>query len=187
MGKIILASASPRRRELFSLITKDFTVIPSTAEEIVPDGVEILKYAEYLAAQKAREIAAKYPENVVVGADTAVIAEGIILGKPKNKQDAKRMINLLSGKTHRVVTGCAVIKGSKFHSFSSVTEVEFYALYDDEIERYINTDEPYDKAGGYGIQGGAALFVKKICGDYFNVVGLPVAQLYHLLKNENYI
>lgn len=182
MDKIILASASPRRRELFTVITDDFEIIPSNAEETVPDGISALEQAEYLAGIKASDIAKKHPDRVVIGADTCVVADKEVLGKPKNKADAERMLRLLSGKTHRVITGCAICKGNKFTSFSNITEVEFYPLSDIEIEEYINTLEPYDKAGGYGIQGKAGLFVKGIKGDYFNVVGLPVSQLNRELK-----
>lgn len=177
MNKIILASASPRRKELFAVIINDFEVIPSNAEEIVPENIQALDQAEYLAGLKARDIAKNYPDRIVIGADTCVVAGAEVLGKPKDKEDAKRMLQLLSGNTHKVVTGCAICKGEKFLSFSNITEVEFYKLTDREIEEYINSSEPYDKAGAYGIQGKAGLFVKGIKGDYFNVVGLPVSQL----------
>lgn len=179
---IILASASPRRRELLSVITEDFEVIPSSVEEKVPTCVGLSETAEYLARIKAENIAKRYEDAVVIGADTCVIAEGEILGKPKNRADAYRMIKLLSGKTHRVITGCAVICNGITNSFSVETKVEFYPLSEDEIKEYINTSEPYDKAGGYAIQGKASLFVKQIVGDYFNVVGLPVALLNKKLK-----
>lgn len=179
---IILASASPRRRELLSVITDNFEVIPSGADETVPDGIGLFETAEYLARIKAEDIAEKRKNAVVIGADTCVIAEGEILGKPKDKADAYRMIKLLSGKTHSVITGCAVICNGITNSFSVETKVEFFSLSDAEIEEYINGSEPYDKAGAYAIQGKASLFVKEIVGDYFNVVGLPVAMLNKKLK-----
>lgn len=179
---IILASASPRRRELLSVITEDFEVIPSRIEEIVPSNVGLLETAEYLAGIKAEDVAKKYKDAIVIGADTCVIAEGEILGKPKTRADAFRMIKLLSGKTHSVITGCAVICNGITNSFSAETKVEFYNLSDDEIEEYVNSSEPYDKAGAYAIQGKALLFVKEIVGDYFNVVGLPIAELNIKLK-----
>lgn len=179
---IILASASPRRRELLSVITDNFEVIPSGAEETVPNGIGLLETAEYLARIKAKDIAEKHKDAVVIGADTCVIAEGEILGKPKDKTDAYRMIKILSGKTHSVVTGCAVICNGITDSFSVETKVEFYPLSENEIEEYINGSEPYDKAGAYAIQGKASLFVRQINGDYFNVVGLPVAMLNKKLK-----
>lgn len=182
MKNVILASASPRRKELFSIIENDFDIIPSKVEEIVPDGVSALEQAEYLATLKACDISKRYPNSLVIGADTCVVAEGKVLGKPKDKADADFMLRLLSGKIHRVVTGCAICYKEKTISFSNVTDVEFYPLTDSEIEEYTNTSEPYDKAGAYGIQGKAGLFVKGIKGDYFNVVGLPVSQLNKILN-----
>ncbi len=175
--KIILASKSPRRQELLRFITSDFEVLPSLAAEDVPQSITAAETAEYLAALKAGDVAQQHRDCVVIGADTCVIAGDMVLGKPKSKDEARQMLRLLSGKAHKVITGCAIIKGDKISSFSVTTEVEFYPLSDGEIEEYISTDEPYDKAGGYGIQGKACLFVKGIAGDYFNVVGLPVAEL----------
>lgn len=180
--KIILASASPRRRELLGIITENFEVIPSDAEEVVPKSISAEDTAEFLARIKAKSVGEKYAESTVIGADTCVIIENKILGKPKDKTDARQMIKLLSGRTHKVITGCAIAKGNKMTAFSVETEVEFYTLSDSEIEDYINTFEPYDKAGSYGIQGKASLFVKGIKGDYFNVVGLPIAELNRKLK-----
>ena len=182
MSDYILASASPRRRELFALISKNFEVIPSNVPETVPPEIETMDIAEYLARLKASDIAKKYPDFTVIGADTCVIVDDTVLGKPETKEEAEKMLRLLSGRTHSVVTGCAICKNGKVKSFSSVTKVEFYDLSDEEINDYINTNEPYDKAGGYGIQGNAGLFVKAIKGDYFNVVGLPVAKLNRILK-----
>lgn len=180
--EIILASKSPRRKELLSLIFDEFKIIPSETEEIIPQGLDAFSVAEHLATIKAQDIANKNPNSLIIGADTCVIIDGEILGKPKDKADAKRMITSLSGKTHYVVTGCCVIKDNKQESFSEVTEVEFFKLSDAETEEYINSNEPYDKAGAYGIQGKGSLLVKKINGDYFNVVGLPVAKLNQYLK-----
>ena len=179
---IILASASPRRKELLAVITNDFEVVPSDAEEIVPSGITADETAEHLAKIKALSVAQIHPESIVIGADTCVVADGVILGKPKDKAQARQMMKLLSGKTHKVITGCAIVKNGQVDSFSVCTEVEFHSLSEEEIESYINTSEPYDKAGGYGIQGKASLFVKGIKGDYFNVVGLPVAELNRKLK-----
>lgn len=178
----ILASASPRRRELFGMISKDFRIVPSTAEETAPDGIKAEKLPEFLAVLKAGDIAAKFPFDTVIGADTVVILDGRVLGKPENPEDAVRMLTALSGKKHKVITGCAVCKNGACRSFSSVTEVEFYPLDDREISDYVATGEPLDKAGAYGIQGRGALFVKSINGDYFNVVGLPVAALRRFIE-----
>lgn len=178
---LILASASPRRQELLKKITEDFVCIPADIEESCPEEIEVEKVPEYLALKKAQHIAAIYPEDTVIGSDTGVFCDGVMLGKPADNADAFRMLKMLSGRTHSVITGCAVVKGEEIRSFSSVTEVTFYELSDAEIERYIATGESLDKAGAYGIQGYGALLIKQIHGDYFNVVGLPVAELYRVL------
>ena len=183
MSKIILASKSPRRQELLKTITEDFICIPSEAEEIIPDNIETEEVSTYLATLKATDIYSSNKDSIVIGCDTVVINDNKILGKPIDLEDAFNMIKSLSGKTHKVITGCCIIYNEKEYTFKSVTEVEFYQLTDEEINQYISTDEPYDKAGAYGIQGRASLFVKSIKGDYFNVVGLPISLLSRKLKN----
>ena len=173
----ILASASPRRQELLQLITEDFKVIPADIDETVPDNINIFSAPEFLAVQKARHIANLYPSHLVIGADTSVFCDEIMLGKPKHERDATEMLKMLSGRQHKVITGCAIAKGNNSISFSETTFVEFFPLTDEEINNYIKTGEPFDKAGAYGIQGKGSLLVKGIYGDYFNVVGLPVARL----------
>jgi len=175
--KIILASASPRRRELLKLAIAEFVVLSSDIEEVTPDEMEPSKCPEYLSIMKADEIARNNPEDIVIGCDTSVILEQHILGKPNDHDDAARMLSLLSGKTHQVVTGCCFAYKNHRHSFSECTEVEFYPLSCEEIDLYIKTNEPFDKAGAYGIQGKGAILVKGIHGDYYNVMGLPVAKL----------
>ena len=146
---IILASASPRRKELLGVITKDFEVIPSDAEETVPVGISADKTAEYLAKIKALSVAENYPESIVIGADTCVVADDVILGKPKDKAQARQMMELLSGKTHKVITGCAIIKNGKVNSFSVCTEVEFYSLSEEDYYNYgfdkLTSMEHYNK------------------------------------------
>lgn len=181
--KYILASASPRRKELLSMCIKEFEVCPSNIPEIVPEGLNIEKHSEFLARIKAEDIAKLYPDDIIIGADTSVIYRDKILGKPNDREDAKQMLKMLSGNTHKVITGCAVVKNGVCNSFSVTTEVEFFKLNDNEIDNYLNTNEPYDKAGSYGIQGLGGLFVKAIKGDYFNVVGLPIAHLKRYLEN----
>lgn len=178
----ILASQSPRRRELLSVITNDFMILPSNVEEIVPEDIGVLNGPEYLAKIKALDIAKGFPDDIVIGADTSVILGDTVLGKPKSRQNAYEMLKMLSGNTHLVVTGCAIVKGEKAVSFSVKSEVEFYPLSEEEINAYLDTDEPYDKAGSYGIQAKGALLVKEIRGDYFNIVGLPIAELNRKLK-----
>lgn len=174
---VILASASPRRKKLLSMIYTDFKVIPSDIREVVPRDLSIEKCPEYLACAKAEMVSQGREKSLVIGCDTSVMIEGKILNKPRDTNDARIMMNMLSGSVHRVITGCCLYYLGKSHSFSVATDVEFFELSEKEIEDYINTAEPYDKAGGYGIQNRGGLFVKGIHGDYFNVVGLPVARL----------
>lgn len=180
--KIILASASPRRQELLKTIFSEFTVLPADVDESLNDDINAEAAAEYLSRKKAESVAETHPKELVIGSDTTVVLENKILGKPKDKDDARNMLNILRGKTHKVITGVCICIDGKTHSFSEITEVTFYKLSEDEIERYLETDEWSDKAGAYGIQGKAGLFVKKINGDYNNVVGLPVSRLNRELK-----
>ncbi len=180
---MILASKSPRRIELMTLAGFDFKSVPATGEENIPDGTLPCDAVLMLSRQKAQEIAEKYPDDTVIGADTVVALDNEIMGKPKNEQDAFDMLKKLSGKTHSVLTGVCVISPDKHIHFYEKTEVEFYPLGDDEIWQYIASGEPMDKAGAYGIQEKGAMFVKRINGDFYNVVGLPVARLARELKS----
>ena len=176
--KIILASASPRRKELLSQIGVTFEIIKAEKEEHITSSIptEVVKE---LSMQKAKEVAAKCDGSIIIGADTIVAMEGQILGKPKDRADAMRMLRLLQGKKHQVITGVTVLLGStKTLSFAEVTDVSLYPMTDAQIERYIATKEPMDKAGAYGIQGRFAAYVRGIEGDYNNVVGLPIGRLY---------
>ena len=180
---IILASASPRRRELLKLIYDEFEIEPADIDETVRRSIELEQYPEYLALKKSRYIAEKHPvSDVVIGCDTGVFINDMMLGKPEDTEQAFEMLKLLSGKTHKVITGCSVFYKGQNISFSETTEVEFFRLTDDEIKEYIATGEPMDKAGAYGIQGKGALLVKRINGDYYNVVGLPVGALKQKMK-----
>lgn len=174
---IILASASPRRKELLSYIADEFEIEPSGVEEIVPKGMRAAKQPLYLSWLKACDIAAKHPNDTVIGADTAVILGNCVLGKPRDRDDAFKMLKQLSGKVHKVVTGCTVIKNGKIKGFSVVSRVKFLKLTKEQIEAYLETSEPYDKAGSYAVQGRGGAFVEWIKGDYFNIVGLPIAKL----------
>ena len=180
---LILASASPRRRELLAKTALEFAVRPAAAEINPPETLPPREYALQSALSKARAVAAEsVAEDVILGADTVVVAEGRIIGKPRDPDDARRILRLLSGKAHEVCTGYAVIKGKTELTGCAVTRVFFRAITDEEINSYISTGEPMDKAGAYGIQGGGALFVERIEGDYFNVVGLPLCEIYQKLK-----
>ena len=181
--KIILASGSPRRRELMKYIVQDFEAVSLDTDETLPDGIDPMKASEYLANVKALAAAIKYPDSVVIGCDTTVICNGDILGKPHTKEECISCITLLSNaRTHQVVTGCSIMYGDMIESFSEITDVSFRELSDEKIEKYASTDEPYDKAGGYGIQGLGSELIYNIDGDFFNVVGLPVTRLYQELK-----
>ena len=176
MKHIILASASPRRKEILELADLKFDVMPSDAQEITTKTAQNEVVME-LASIKAKDIYKKSEkQSMVVGADTVVAYQGQILGKPADEADAKRMLTMLSGQTHEVYTGVCVIEDGKTKTFYEETKVTFYEISDELIDRYIMTGEPMDKAGSYGIQGKAAVFIKGIEGDYYNVVGFPIAR-----------
>ena len=182
MKKIILASASPRRRELLTLAGVNFSVKCADADETLPQGISPREAVELLAQKKAAAVALSHADCAVIGADTVVSVQGKILGKPADYDEAFEMLSLLSGKAHSVYTGVCIVFGGERVVFSEKTDVTFYELTDDEIDEYIKTNECYDKAGAYGIQGRGCTLVKKINGDYFNVVGLPVAKTVRELK-----
>ena len=187
MTKIILASASPRRQELLKQIGLTFEVVTSSVEEKITPGISPAEVVKELSFLKARDIADQIDEPaIIIGADTIVVFEDKILGKPKDQEEALYMLNTLSGKEHQVFTGLSVIdnKGNKVVSGYECTKVTFRQLNNYEITQYIKTGEPMDKAGSYGIQNIGSLFVSKIDGDYFNVVGLPVAKLALVLRDE---
>ena len=181
--KLILASGSPRRKELLEKLDIPFDVIVSECDETLPDGFPADAAAQMLAVRKAKAVAALHPDAVVIGADTTVLLDGEILGKPSDEADCKRMLHALSGRIHQVVTGVAIFWEGHTASFSDTTQVQFYPLSDAEIDAYAASGEPYDKAGAYGIQGRGGLLIAGIHGDYYNVVGLPVARLARQLKD----
>ncbi|MFZ3588328.1 Maf family protein [Bacillus sp. DJP31] len=187
MQHLILASSSPRRKELLTNLGITFEVSSSSIEEIVDPSATPVENVLSLAQQKAMEVAKRFPSSYVIGADTMVTLGSIILGKPKNEEDAFRMLKLLSGVTHSVLTGVSIVKDAKATSFYVGTDVTFWELTDEEIHRYIETREPFDKAGSYGIQGLGSLFVKEIKGDYFSVVGLPISTLLRELKQFGFL
>ena len=176
MKHIILASASPRRKEILELADLKFDILPSNAQEITTKTAPNEVVME-LASIKAKDIYEKSEkQSMIVGADTVVAYQGQILGKPTDEADAKRMLTMLSGQTHEVYTGVCVIEDEQIKTFYEETKVTFYEISDEQIDRYIKTGEPMDKAGSYGIQGKAAVFIKGIEGDYYNVVGFPIAR-----------
>ena len=179
--KLVLASASPRRRQILENAGYQVEVRVSQADESLPDGISPAQAVEYLAKTKAHAVKREANE-VLVAADTVVVLDGIILGKPADEADAKRMLLALSGRRHEVYTGVCLLYNEKEEVFSERTEVEFFPLHENQISEYIKTGEPMDKAGAYGIQGRGCLFVKGITGDYYNVMGLPVSSLYRKIE-----
>lgn len=183
--KILLASGSPRRRELLAMIAPDFAVAPGRdVDESYPSDIPAEKVAEYLSKVKANAyIDLLADDEIIITADTVVIIDGRILGKPAGRDDAVAMLRSLSGRRHKVVTGVTVTARDRSISFDETTVVEFAQLSDDEIDAYVDTFRPYDKAGAYGIQEWiGAVGIKGIEGCYYNVMGLPVHTLYHRLK-----
>ena len=181
MKKIILASASPRRKELLTTAGVEFEVLVSEADETIPEGTAPRDAAMMTAEKKALAVA-ENRDGIVIGADTIVVIDGKILGKPKDETDAFGMLRLLSGREHEVITGVCITDGEKTEKFAQVSKVRFYDLTDDEITAYVATKEPMDKAGAYGIQGRGCVLVESIEGDYFNIVGLPVAATVRALR-----
>ena len=181
---LILASKSPRRRELLDLAGLTYTCIPSDVDETVPEGMAPEDMPEYLAAKKAEAVLAGHPGDTVLGSDTLVILDGEVMGKPATQQEARDMLNSLSGRVHYVYTGVAILSAQRRCTFTTCTKVEFYPLTEEEIEDYICSGEPMDKAGAYGIQGRGSLLVKRIQGDYYTVVGLPIAEVVRHLREQ---
>ncbi len=180
--EIILASQSPRRRELMDFFPFPVTVRVSQADEKMDSSKLPQDEVARISCNKACAVE-RNVDDIVIGADTIVVCDGEILGKPKDEQDALRMLSMLSGRAHQVMTGVTVLQGEKRVSFTEITDVYFRVLTESEIYDYIRTKDPLDKAGAYGIQSGASLFVEKIVGDYYNVVGLPVCRLYTVLRD----
>lgn len=179
--KLILASQSPRRKELLGLLGLAFEIKVPCADETMTPGVDPAQQVAEVSRRKALATQAE-KEDVIIAADTIVVCDGQILGKPRDREDACRMLKMLSGRSHQVMTGLTVLQGDRVESCTEITQVYFRDLSDREIAAYVDSGEPMDKAGAYGIQGGAAIFAEKICGDYYNVVGLPVCRLAKMLK-----
>ncbi|MBE5934900.1 MAG: septum formation protein Maf [Lachnospiraceae bacterium] len=197
LSKVILASNSPRRREILEQVGISFDVIPSDLEEVITQ-TEPNKIVLELSMQKAEDVYNKAlkdilsssdeeNEHIIIAADTVVEVDGKIMGKPKDRQDAYNMINAIQGRTHNVLTGVTLIICNGFSntrkiSFYESTEVEIYDLTDEEINKYLDSDESYDKAGAYAVQGLFAAYVRKLNGDYYNVVGLPISRILRELR-----
>ena len=178
---VILASQSPRRKELLGFFHIPFIIRVSDADETMDPNAPAAQQVAQVSRRKA-EAVSREPDDVVIAADTIVVCNGEILGKPRDAADASRMLHMLSGRDHQVMTGLTVLRGDVCRVCTEITDIHFRDLTDREIEAYIRTGEPMDKAGSYGIQGGAALFAERLVGDYYNVMGLPVCRLGQLLR-----
>ena len=178
---VILASASPRRKELMGLFRIPFVIRAADIDETMDPGR--VPYDEVARVSRLKALATdRTPEDVVIAADTIVVCQGKVLGKPRDEEDAAAMLRLLSGRDHQVMTGMTVLRGAECRTVTEVTDIHFRPLSEKEIRAYVATGEPMDKAGSYGIQGGAALFCTHMVGDYYNVMGLPVCRLGEMLR-----
>ncbi|MCD5002163.1 septum formation protein Maf [Enterococcus saccharolyticus] len=178
---VILASQSPRRKELLRLLIEDFTILPADIDETIHETDEPTEYVSRMAQEKAAVISRQYPEDLVIASDT-IVANNRILGKPTSRAHAKEMLLSMSGKTHSVYTAVVLQTATKKVQRLASAEVTFYPLTEDEIDRYLEKNEYMDKAGAYGIQGSAAVFVEKVVGDFYSIVGFPVGLVNQLLK-----
>lgn len=185
MRKIILASQSPRRKQLLQWADIDFEVIVPDVDETIDEGLTVVAVAESIAATKAMAVAGQCTdEDIIISADTVVVCNGRIIGKPVNRQDAIDILQTLSANIHKVITGVCIRKGNEVQLFSDITEVHFNNLTDEQIIYYIDKYKPYDKAGAYAIQEWIGVVgIKKIDGDFYNVMGLPVSRVIQALKN----
>lgn len=186
MQNLILASSSPRRKELLENLHLTFEVSCSDVDESFNPEQTPGEIVMELSNRKAQAVGKKHPGSYVLGADTVVVLDGMILGKPQDRAEAFAMLKALSGRTHAVYTGVSIIAHGSENNFYVKTDVVFWELTDDEINAYIHTGEPFDKAGAYGIQGQGSILVKEISGDYFSVVGLPVSKTVRELRNAGF-
>ena len=178
---VILASASPRRREILDLLGITYTVCPAQSESAADTTVSVEEAIMHVARGKAEEVAAMHPDSVVLGADTAVVIDGEILGKPQSIENAKAMLRRLSGRTHRVITGVWVCGKGFNKGFFDTAEVTFFSMTEAEIDEYVATNEPMDKAGAYAVQGHGARYIQGLNGDFYTVMGLPSGRLFRFL------
>lgn len=183
MKPILLASQSPRRKELLSILQLPFETAAADIDEKIDVTLPIHEEIMRLAYAKASHFQTQYPDHIIIGSDTLVLMNQIVLGKPKDEEEAKAMLRSLSGNTHQVITGVCLLSKEKTECFYQLSHVTFFPLSEEEIQKYVATKEPMDKAGAYGIQGYAMKFIKEIQGDYYAIMGLPIAQLYQHLKD----
>ena len=183
--QLILASGSPRRKELLGLFGRPFLIRAADIDETMTPGGDPASQTGEVSRRKALAVE-RETDDIVIAADTIVVCDGKILGKPHTPREAAQMLRLLSGRSHQVMTGLTVLRGDRVRTVTEITDVRFRPLTDEEIDAYVATGEPMDKAGAYGIQGGGALFCTGIHGDYFNVMGLPVCRLGQLLREFDF-
>lgn len=181
--KYILASSSPRRKELLQYLDIDFSIDSSDIEEVLDETISNEELVMSLAYQKAWDVSKRHKDVYVLGFDTLVVLDGKPLGKPKDRMDAFTMLKSLSGQKHLVLTGCAIINNEYKDLFYDYAEVIFNKMSDSEINEYLDTNEPFDKAGAYGIQGFGAKYIRYIKGDYYSVMGMPLQKLYNKLRD----
>lgn len=186
--KLVLASASPRREEILKQLKLKFTVVPSKIDETEFKADNPAELVEILAVEKAKAVSELVENVIIIAADTIVVADGQILGKPKNKIEAKKMLKKLSGQRHQVITGLAVLNSvsGEYQAVNDITEVKMSVLTEKEIEKYIEQEDILDKAGSYAIQGLGSIFIEEIKGSYYSVMGMPIHQLAKLLDKFNY-
>lgn len=185
--RLILASKSPRRHDILNLMGIPFTDDVCTDPETIPEGLTPSETVCYLARHKAAVVQSRHPEDCILGADTVVVLNGTILGKPHSVEQAKEYLSMLSGNTHTVYTGVALLNGAYEDVRSDATEVTFRKMSPEEIDWYVSTGEPFDKAGAYGLQGYGSVFVDHIKGNHFNVIGLPAPLVYEMLLKAGFL
>ena len=183
MKKIILASQSPRRKELLEKCGYPFEIDVADIDESISNTKDLNEEIRQLSIRKAKAVLERHEDCIVIGSDTIVVIDHEVLGKPHTKEEAKEMLEKLSGKTHQVITGIAIISNQRTYSNTSTSYVTFEVLSKEEIDKYVATNEPMDKAGAYAIQGIASRYIKSINGDYYSIMGFPVSMVYEELKN----
>lgn len=183
MKQIILASASPRRKEIMNLLNIPYEIKIADIDEKINKDNDLIQEIENISYLKALKVFNENKDAVVIGADTIVVINNEVLGKPKSKQEAKQMLQMLQNNFHHVITSVTILSNKKSETFSNISKVIFNNMSNEEIDEYINTNEPMDKAGAYAIQGLGAKFVNSIEGDYYAIMGLPINELYKRLKN----
>lgn len=183
MKKIILASQSPRRKELLEKCGYPFEIDVADIDESITNTKDLNEEIRQLSIRKAKAVLSRHEDCIVIGSDTIVVIDHEVLGKPHTKEEAKEMLEKLSGKTHQVITGIAIISNQRTYSNTNTSYVTFEVLSKEEIDKYVDTNEPMDKAGAYAIQGIASRYIKSINGDYYSIMGFPVSMVYEELKN----